>query len=286
MANDEEVVLITPNSPLNGKNPTDFRNYTQTSVANDRVSNFYHQNRKMQTMETVLKKKNTICKLEKCEMSIWEAAELLNELVDESDPDTESGQIIHLLQTAEAIRKEYPGPEYDWFHLTGFIHDLGKVLNHPTMYNEPQWAVVGDTFPIGCEFASTNVHGHFYEENPDSQNPRYNTKYGIYSEGIGLDKVQFSFGHDEYLYQVCVQNKSTLPEEALYIIRYHSFYPWHSFGSYSHLTNEKDKEMLEWVKTFQKFDLYSKLPTKPNVEQLVPYYKSLIRKYFPDTLKW
>ena len=31
-----------------------------------------------------------------------EAAELLDKLVDESDPDTNHGQIEHLLQTAEA----------------------------------------------------------------------------------------------------------------------------------------------------------------------------------------
>ena len=29
---------------------------------------------------------------------------------------------------------------------TGLIHDLGKVL---CKYGEPQWAVVGDTFPVG-----------------------------------------------------------------------------------------------------------------------------------------
>jgi len=219
-------------------------------------------------------------------MSIWEAAEMLDQLIDESDPDTESAQIVHLLQTAEAIRKEFPGEEYDWFHLTGFIHDLGKVLAHPKMYNEPQWAVVGDTFPVGCEFAETNVFHQFFQENPDTQNPRFMSKVGIYHEGIGLDNVDFSFGHDEYMYQVCVQNGSTLPTEALYIIRYHSFYPWHTYGSYTYLTNEKDREMLKWVKLFQKFDLYSKLPEKPDLATLVPYYKSLIAKYFPEKLRW
>lgn len=268
------------------KNKSSFRNYTKVEAPVDRVSDFYYNNRKNQTMEFVLKKKEEICSLKKCSMSMWEAVEMLNELIDESDPDTDSPQIVHLLQTAEAIRKEYPGEEYDWFHLTGFIHDLGKVLLHEKMYNEPQWAVVGDTFPIGCEFASSNVYAQFYQENPDSKNPNYITKNGIYSEGCGLDNVQFSFGHDEYLYQVCVQNKCTLPEEALYIIRYHSCYPWHTYGSYTHLTNQKDKEMLHWVKLFQKFDLYSKLPDKPNLEELVPYYKRIINKYFPQTLKW
>jgi len=265
------------------KKKKDFRDY---SNAFDRVSNFYQLNRKNQDLETVFLK-SEILKLEKCQMSIWEAAELLNELVDESDPDTEFSQIIHLLQTSEAIRKAYPEEKYDWFHLTGFIHDLGKVLSHSKMFNLPQWACVGDTFPVGCEFAETNVYPQFFEANPDFNNPKYMSKNGIYSEEIGLDNVHMSFGHDEYMYQVCVQNNSKLPLEALYIVRYHSFYPWHQHGSYSHLTNEKDREMLHWVKEFQKFDLYSKLPEKPDLEVLIPYYKGLIAKYFTsEKIRW
>lgn len=61
-------------------------------------------------------------KLNRVEMSIWECCELLNDVVDESDPDLDEPQIEHLLQTAEAIRKDYP--EEDWLHLTGLIHGI------------------------------------------------------------------------------------------------------------------------------------------------------------------
>lgn len=61
-------------------------------------------------------------KLDKVEMSIWECCELLNNVVDESDPDLDEPQIEHLLQTAEAIRKDYPNE--DWLHLTGLIHGI------------------------------------------------------------------------------------------------------------------------------------------------------------------
>jgi len=264
---------------------TEFRNYVDSS-RQSRVSQFYHENRKNQTLEYVLKQKEYICNLQRAEMTVWEAAELLNELVDDSDPDTDNSQIVHLLQTAEAIRKDYPGEEYDWLHLTGFIHDLGKVLSLPKLHNEPQWAVVGDTFPVGCQFEETNVFYQFFRENPDSLNPLLTSKYGIYHDGIGLDNVHFSFGHDEYMYQVCKQNRCLLPTQALYIIRYHSFYPWHTHGSYTHLTNDTDKEMLQWVKLFQKYDLYSKLPEQPSVEKLWPYYQSLIDKYLPGKLRW
>lgn len=61
-------------------------------------------------------------KLDKVEMSIWECCELLNEVVDESDPDLDEPQIEHLLQTAEAIRKDYP--DEGWLHLTALIHGI------------------------------------------------------------------------------------------------------------------------------------------------------------------
>jgi inositol oxygenase len=58
--------------------------------------------------------------------------EYLNQFVDDSDPDTQLSQIDHLLQSAEALRKDN---RPDWMILTGLIHDLGKIL---ILFNEPQ----------------------------------------------------------------------------------------------------------------------------------------------------
>lgn len=49
----------------------------------------------------------------------------LNALVDESDPDVNIPNLVHAFQTAERIHADHP--QDDWFHLTGLIHDLGKV---------------------------------------------------------------------------------------------------------------------------------------------------------------
>jgi len=264
---------------------TEFRNYVNSEFQ-DRVDKFYLENHKNQTVQFVIEKKESILKLDKKRMTISEALLLLDEIIDDSDPDTEFPQIVHLLQTAEAIRKEYPGEEFDWFHLVGFIHDLGKILAHPKLFNEPQWAVVGDTFPVGCAFSDSIIFSDYFSHNPDNSHPVYSTKYGIYSENIGLDKVLFSWGHDEYLYQVCVKNGCTLPPQGLFMVRFHSCYAIHNKGQYQYLMNEQDKEMLKWLKEFQKFDLYSKLPEKPNQELLLPYYKKLLDKYFPSVLNW
>lgn len=64
-------------------------------------------------------------KFDKFKMNIKDALLKLNDLIDESDPDSDLPNIVHAFQTAENIRKDYP--DDDWFHLTGLIHDLGKV---------------------------------------------------------------------------------------------------------------------------------------------------------------
>ncbi|KAJ9547898.1 hypothetical protein OSB04_020441 [Centaurea solstitialis] len=192
------------------------------------------------------------------------------------DPDLDEPQIEHLLQTAEAIRKDYP--DEDWLHLTALIHDLGKVLLLPKFGELPQWAVVGDTHPLGCAFDESIVHHKYFNENPDSNNPAYQTKNGIYPEGCGLDNVMISWGHDDYMYLVAKENGTTLPQAGLFIIRYHSFYPLHRAGAYKHLMNEEDVENLKWLQIFNKYDLYSKSKVHVDIEKVKPYYLSLIEK--------
>ena len=257
------------------KAPEQFRNYD--AAPRDCVKELYRLNHEKQTLDFVLGKKAEYTPLKKAKMSIWEAISHLNNLVDDSDPDLALPQIIHALQTAEAIRKNgHPR----WFILTGFIHDLGKVL---TLFDEPQWAVVGDTNPVGCAFSDKIVYHELFEANPDSKNPKLNTKLGIYEEGCGLDNVHISWGHDEYLYHVV---KDYLPEEALWMIRYHSCYAIHREGAYDHLLTERDREMMQWVKAFNPFDLYSKVEETPDFEPYRPYYEELVAEFFPPQLNW
>jgi inositol oxygenase len=95
--------------------------------------------------------------------------------------------------------------------------------------------------------------------------------------------VDLSWGHDEYLYHVV---KDHLPEPALYMIRYHSFYAGHREGAYDYLMNGHDREMFPWVHKFNPYDLYSKASERPKLEELRPYYADLISEYFPDKVAW
>lgn len=241
------------------KDKTQFRQYED---ACDRVKLFYKEQHEKQTVAFNLKARNDFKSKTRARMTIWEAMEKLNTLIDESDPDTSLSQIEHLLQSAEAIRRD---GKPRWMQLTGLIHDLGKLL---FFYGaEGQWDVVGDTFPVGCAFDKGIIYPDTFAANPDSTNPIYSTKLGIYSPGCGMDNIMLSWGHDEYLYHI-VKEQSTLPKEALAMIRYHSFYPWHSAGAYREFMDEHDEAMLEAVKAFNPYDLYSKSDEVPSIEVL------------------
>ena len=271
---EDDILTRYPEPEVKAKE--DYRNYDDNPRL-DTVREFYRLNHTYQTYDFVVAKEQEFLKFNKREMSLWDAIDFLNTLVDDSDPDTDLDQFQHLLQTSEAIRQDgHP----DWFVLTGFLHDLGKVL---CLFGEPQWAVVGDTFPVGCQHSDKIVYSEFFEANPDFHNPKYNTKYGIYSPNCGLKNVKMSWGHDEYIYQIM---KDYLPEEGLYMLRYHSFYAQHRENAYDHLMDEHDHKMFKWVDKFNPYDLYSKVPVPPNAKELRPYYEELVAKFLPEKLRF
>jgi len=261
------------------KDKSQFRQY---EAACDRVKNFYLEQHTKQTVAYNLKARESFKHKVRAEMTIWEAMQKLNTLIDESDPDTSLSQIEHLLQSAEAIRRD---GKPRWMQLVGLIHDLGKLL---FFYDaEGQWDVVGDTFPVGCAFSPLIIYPETFTSNPDFTDPIYSTEHGIYVPGCGLDNVMLSWGHDEYLYHI-MKAQSSIPDEGLAMIRYHSFYPWHKEGAYGWMMNEKDGRMLEAVRAFNPYDLYSKSDGVPDVEELKEYYKDIIEEYigWDRKIKW
>merc|ERR1711907_706338 len=247
-----------------------FRNYDD-SARQDTVEECYRLMHENQTVNFVEAMHDKWLSFDKGLYSIEQVIEMLDELVDDSDPDNELPNSVHDFQTAERIRKAWP--EHDWMHLVGLLHDLGKVM---ALWGEPQWCVVGDTFPVGCEFSDKIVFPHQFDKNPDSSNPEYNTQEGMYAPQCGLDNLLMSWGHDEYMYQMLKFNGCTIPEEGLAMIRFHSFYPWHDKRAYTQFEVKEDAEMMKWVKEFNKFDLYSKGDELPDVEAVKPYYISLM----------
>jgi inositol oxygenase len=265
-----------------------FRNY-EDSFRQDIVKATYTEMHTKQTVDFVRRQHDNWLKLDKGEFTIMEMIDILDSLVDDSDPDNDLPNSIHDFQTAERIREQWP--DHDWFHLVGLLHDIGKVLACPEVAGEhtlEQWAVVGDTFCVGCGPSDACVFGlESFKNNPDISHPVYGSEYGMYEPRCGISNLLMSWGHDEYMYWVLKKNGCTIPETGLNMIRFHSFYPWHDKRAYTHLEAPEDAEMMQWVKEFNKFDLYSKGDEIPDTEALKPYYKSLLEKYnIGGKLRW
>lgn len=292
-----EVPQTFDNIKTNEKADEDFRVYSSESTPT-RVVDHY---RDMRTYQTVAFYKKMEQKYDFSNgkyrrlMTIEEAFQELENYIDASDPDLDLPNLLHLLQTAEGIRKEgHP----DWMQLVGLLHDMGKIMflwgtgedgQDGLSPNGKQWALGGDTFVVGCCIPDDAVIlPELNDLNPDMHDERYNTECGIYEPGCGIDNLMFAWGHDEYMYRMLVANDTSLPKEALDMIRYHSAYPWHDRGAYKHLMGPGDEKRIEWVRLFNKFDLYTKDEGHElKVDELWPYYKELCEKYgLGGKLKW
>jgi hypothetical protein len=76
--------------------------------------------------------------------------------------------------------------------VTALLHDLGKNLylwgcDEEGTGQNAQFALVGDTFVVGCRLPEGCVYPEFNSLNSDMSDPRYNTELGIYQEGCGLE---------------------------------------------------------------------------------------------------
>lgn len=262
---------------------TQYRDY---SNATPQVIQTYKLNHENQTVDYVLAMEKKYSKKNKISMGIWNAIELANTIIDESDPDLDLPQIYHSLQTAEGLRSLYPYRKD--LHLIGLIHDLGKIMLLDEFGGLPQWSVVGDIFPVGCKFSDKIIFNEFFENNPDIHNNDFNTKYGMYKPHCGLDNLLFSWSHDKYLFDVLNNNKSCMiPIDSLKIIRYHSFYAFHNENEYGHLADECDMTLKSHLQEFSKCDLYNKdNNNKLDIDDLKPYYGELIDEYCSGKFDW
>ena len=295
---------------------TKYRNY-KTSVHQERVENTYKKMLENQTIKYVKKMKHKYSKSK--EYNIWDLIEKLDSILDESDPDSDLPQIYHAYQTGESIKKKYLNQDtkikslfdqkewdllsdkyknqyntnlkefyhqikdWEWLQLIGFIHDLGKVMILDEFGSLPQWSVVGDSFPVGQKLSSNYI---FYNKNYHKNNS--SLLLNTYSNNCGFDQVEFSWGHDEYLASSLERSNINLPKEAIYLVRYHSFYSWHnctknscSKRGYVELADDYDWYMLPLLKAFQKSDLYSKTHLMPKIDKIKEEYNKLFDIYIP-----
>ncbi|MFK7924481.1 MAG: inositol oxygenase family protein [Bacteroidia bacterium] len=269
--------MATPNI---AKEKSEFRNYEEGALV-AAVKEHYRKMRSRQTYDYVQRMKQKYLTFDK-PMMMWDAMEKLNALIDVSDPDLDLPNVQHLAQSAEAIRAD---GRPDWMQLVGLIHDLGKVMylfgsDEDGTSQAEQWGLVGDVFVVGAALPNVCVYPEFNALNPDMDDPRYNTEKGVYEAGCGIDNLHLAWGHDEYLFKVLENHSDNkIPEAGMAMIRYHSFYPWHTGGAYKELLSPKDAQYKDWIIDFNKYDLYTKSPKIYDLDDLKAYYTPIMEKY-------
>jgi inositol oxygenase len=298
---------------------TNFRNYTNS----DRQELVEQTYKKMYIEQTLQKKLNTkIYPFSDKKYKIIDILPLFDKITDDSDPDCSDGQIVHLLQTYISMKQKfnknmnikdlfteneynnlpieikkkydekkiiqnlYPHiDDWNFIYLIAFLHDIGKIMLDKNFHNLPQHFSVGDIYPLGIQFSKSNI---FYDKKWHELNPEYGIYNNKYENNCGFDKLDFTISHDYYLYKVL--ENTLIPKEGLYIIRFHSFYAWHSprnfIRGYTEYSNENDWINLPLLKIFQKSDLYSKTRDIPKFEDYQGDIYHLINRYCGDELIW
>ena len=193
----------------------------------------------------------------KARMSVWEAIEYLNRLMDDSDPDTDLPQIEHSLQTAVSDPRRRASAMVSTVRIDPRFRKSAVPVRRTAMGRRRRY--VSRRLPV---FRKDRLSRVLRGQSRQPACPSIRRDSGIYEEGCGLDNVLMSWGHDEYLYHVV---KEYLPDEALYIIRYHSFYPGHREGEYDYLMNDRRSRTVSLGPKFSPFDLYSKSPSVPTL---------------------
>jgi hypothetical protein len=148
---------------------------------------FYRLNHARQTVEFVKRQATAFSQLNKTTMGVWEALELLNTLreyetallggAEGSAYVTPDMPLLeYAMQCAEACRAAFP--DEDFMHLAGLLAPLGKLLAHAKFGAEPQWAICGETYPVGCRFHPSVRHSQYFSANPDRRKRLYSSPTG------------------------------------------------------------------------------------------------------------
>ena len=156
---------------------------------------------------------------------------------------------------------------------------------------QPQWCICGESFPVGCRFHHGIVNSNYFQANPDRRKKLYSTPLGVYQRNCGLKSVYMSWSGPEYLYMVLAMNKTNLPLEALFLIRYQKFKSvFKPCQPYHELFSLWDKEQLPRLQKFIEIIEYKRRIRGPgsfSKDEIKDYCSQLIEKYIPQkVLKW
>ena len=254
------------------KKKEEFRQYIENQNS---IHDFYKKQHQSLTYQKASEYNNLFLQSYKNFYSIQDCLNICDSIYDPSDPDISMSQTTHAFQTAlGALENGFD----EQMVVIGLIHDLGKII-HPLLGISMTY-LVGDSYPFGCPFETDSIiYSDSFTNNSDLENDAFQREYGIYYKNCGFDKMLFT-GHDEMIYQSLLLSQTNLTKEYLYVVRYHSFYSWHSSNGYQKYANEFDIQNKDLLQQFQKLDLYTKKNQDISIQQKEKIL-NIVKKYLP-----
>ncbi|KAK1939886.1 Inositol oxygenase [Phytophthora citrophthora] len=245
--------------------------------------------RKYQTATFVTNQIAKYGALDHAQMSIPEACKCVMELTGESERK-KSWIIKYMLATATAVRDDgHP----DWLQLAVFLRALGMLFLCWTddenavlrSISAQEWMVKNSLWVVGERIPSSIECPDLNELNTDHCNAEKGGSSN--STHCGLENCMLPWTPDEYLHRVLSRNRTTLPAEALDLVRFWSLKTWYEQNNYDELCAPQDVDTKEWICSLGKVACVSEdVVEKINVEDELQHYLLLAEKYLPDTLQW
>lgn len=147
-----------------------------------------------------------------------------------------------------------------------------------------EWLVRNSTWVVGASIPDSVGFPELNELNSDHCSASKSRGSSMHS---GMEGVALPWTPDEYLYRVLEFNKSSLPAEALHVIRFWSLKAWRDHDSYDDLCAPQDFETKEWLHSLKPYASVSDDAMKSVVpDKLMPHYLGLAEKYLPAVLQW
>lgn len=243
--------------------------------------------RKYQTSAFVKTQNKKYGDLQHATLSVPEACKWVMELTGETEC-AKSWVVKYMLATANAVKDDgHP----DWLQLAVFLRALGMLFLCWTddenavlrSISAQEWMTKNSTWVVGSAIPSSIEFPELNELNEE----HCTAKGCVADEHCGLEHVALPWTPDEYLHRVLSRNKTTLPAEALDVVRFWSFKTWHQQNHYDELCAPQDMDTKEWISSLAKVAAVSDTAVgKVCVDEALPYYFELATKYLPDTLQW
>ncbi|KAF0718505.1 Aste57867_1649 [Aphanomyces stellatus] len=245
--------------------------------------------RKHQTTAFSTTQRKRFAALNHAALPIQDACQALMQLNGESTQVNRSRVLAHMLYDADLVRRDgHP----DWLQLVVFLRGLGMLFLLWT--DEESMPLRGISYDQWLDHTSTWVLGRPI---PDciahpSLNDVSTDKTTAYDPHGGMAQVVMPWTPEEYLHCVLAGNDTSLPSEALDVVRFYSCHVWVDHDQYSDLASPTDADTKDLLLGLHVTRAAAGPPPTATVladvpvADLLPYYLSLCTKYLPPVLHW